>query len=146
MQPYTKLEITPEAIVEKARSMREAGITLVMIHAHREKDGAHTVCYEYAVGAGIESYQCSLPAGKNTLPSISAIYDAAAAWPEKEIEELLELRFEGLDMPGRLFLPEDMFEEQGQILVTPLKDLRAIREAKGREAEPEAAEDAQAEA
>ena len=59
------------------------------------------------------------------VPSISEIYDTAASWPERELNELMGIEFEGLDVSQRLFLPEDMLETQGkgQILVMPLKEL-----------------------
>ena len=125
MQPYKKTEITMEEIVPLAKRMREEKVMLAMIHGYVDKEGAYVLSYDYAVDAGIESYQ--LRTTQKELPSISAVYDAAAAWPEKELEELMGLRFEGLAMQGRLFLPEDMLEEQGQIIVTPLEELRQKR-------------------
>ena len=52
-------------------------------------------------------------------------YDTAATWPERELNELFGINFEGLDTSKRLFLPEDMLETQGrgQIMVTPLSEL-----------------------
>ena len=71
----------------------------------------------------IESYHV---VGETVLPSIGGIYDVAAEWPEREINELFGVTFEGLDVSQRLFLPEDMLETQGkgQIMVTPLSELR----------------------
>ena len=59
------------------------------------------------------------------VPSVGEIYDTAATWPERELNELFGITFEGLDVSQRLFLPEDMLETQGkgQIMVTPLKEL-----------------------
>ena len=70
----------------------------------------------------IERYQV---VGETKLPSISELYDTAASWPERELNELFGIEFEGLDMSKRLFLPEDMLETQGkgQIMVTPLSEL-----------------------
>ena len=63
--------------------------------------------------------------GETTVPSIGEIYDVAATWPERELNELFNIQFEGLDTSKRLFLPEDMLETQGrgQIMVTPLSEL-----------------------
>ena len=63
--------------------------------------------------------------GETTVPSIGEIYCEAATWPEREVNELFGITFEGLDVSKRLFLPEDMLETQGkgQIMVTPLKEL-----------------------
>ena len=129
MQTYEKIMITKEEIVPLAEKMRAQGRVLAMIHAHFEDDGKPAVCYEYEVPGGIESYTVE---GESVLPSISAIYDLGAAWPEREINELMGLTFEGLDTSERLFLPETMLEGQGQILVTPMDKL--IKEAHGEEA------------
>ena len=58
--------------------------------------------------------------------SVGEIYDTAATWPERELNELFAIEFEGLDVSQRLFLPEDMLETQGkgQIMVMPLSELR----------------------
>ena len=80
------------------------------------------ISYDYAVDPAIESYHV---VGETTLPSIGDIYDTAATWPERELNELFAVEFEGLDTSKRLFLPEDMLETQGkgQIMVMPLKEL-----------------------
>lgn len=94
-----------------------------MIHGFLDKDGVAEISYEYMVEPNIESYRVR---GETTLPSISSIYDVAAEWPERELNELFGWTFEGLDVSKRLFLPEDLLEEQGkgQIMVTPLEELR----------------------
>ncbi len=111
-----------------ARRMRDAGVSLAMIHAYFEDDGRPNVSYEFELNGGIESYTVE---GESTLPSIADIYDLGAEWPEREINELMGLTFEGLDTSKRLFLPETMFEGQGQILVTPMDEL--IKKAHGKE-------------
>ena len=115
MQEYKKIIIGKDEIVPVAERMRKEGRYLVMIHAFYNKDGE-------AVDPAVESYHV---VGETRLPSISGIYDTAAAWPERELNELMGIEFEGLDVSKRLFLPEDMLETQGkgQILVMPLKEL-----------------------
>ena len=130
MQEYRKISITKDQIRPTARRMRDAGITLAMIHAFFESDGKFNISYEYEVGSGIESYSVT---GEGTLPSIADIYDLGAEWPEREINELMGLEFEGLDTSRRLFLPDTMTEGQGQILVTPMDQL--IKKAHGKEDE-----------
>lgn len=122
MQEYKRIDISGDEVVPTARRMREAGNYLVMIHAFINKEGLPDVSYDYAVDPAIESYHV---VGEWQLPSIGDIYETAATWPERELNELMGLEFEGLDMSERLFLPEDMLETQGrgQILVTPLKEL-----------------------
>ena len=58
------------------------------------------------------------------LPSIESVYDLAAQWAEREISELIDVTFEGLDTSKRLFMPDNLLEGNGQILVTPLAELR----------------------
>ena len=124
MQEYRRIEITRDQIVPIAERMRKSGRYLVMIHAFIDKDGQMDISYDYAVDPAIESYHV---AGETKVPSIAPIYDTAAEWPERELNELFGIEFEGLDVSKRLFLPEDMLEMQGkgQIMVTPLKELVA---------------------
>ena len=128
MQEYRKIAISKERIRPLAQEMRAAGRTLSMIHAFFEEDGRYNVSYEYEVGSGIESYYV---VDSGTLPSISDIYDLGAEWPERELNELMGLEFEGLDTSKRLFLPDSMVDGQGQILVTPMDQL--IRKTHGKE-------------
>lgn len=121
MQENKKIEITKEEILPVARRMREAGQKLVMVHGYVDKEGVNVVTYDYDMGPCVESYEIK---GETVLPSISEIYDQAAAWPERELNELLGITFENLDMSKRLFMPESLLEGQGHILVTPLSELR----------------------
>ena len=124
MQEYKRIEISKDQVVPIAEKMRKAGVYLAMIHAFINKEGLPDISWDYAVDPAIESYHV---VGEMSIPSISEIYDQAAAWPERELNELFSVEFEGLDMSKRLFLPEDMLETQGkgQIMVTPLEELRA---------------------
>lgn len=123
MQEYKRTDIGKDQIVPVAERMRKAGNYLVMIHAFLDKDGQIDISYDYAVDPAIESYHV---VGEMKVPSIGDIYDTAATWPEREINEIFGVEFEGLDVSKRLFLPEDMLETQGkgQIMVLPLSELR----------------------
>lgn len=127
MQEYRKISITKEEIVPLAKKMRGDNIHLAMIHAFYEKDGEPVVSYEYDIAGVINSYTVK---GEKTLPSIVDIYDLGAEWPEREIMELMDITFEGLDNSKRLFMPESMFSEEGHILVTPISELIKEREEK----------------
>ncbi len=122
MQEYRRTDIRKEDIIPLAERMRKDGRFLVMIHAFFNKDGEPDVSYDFEAPGAFDTYHV---VGERVLPSISAIYDVAAEWPERELNELMGLEFEGLDTSKRLFLPEDLLEEQGrgQILVTPLDEL-----------------------
>ena len=132
LQEYKRIDIQKDQIVPVAERMRREGRYLVMIHAFINKDGQMDVSYEYAVDPEIESYHV---VGETTLPSIAMIYDVAAEWPERELNELFGIEFEGLDTSKRLFLPEDMLETQGkgQIMVTPLSELRRLNREEAEE-------------
>jgi len=123
MQEYKRSEITKDQVIPIAEKMRKAGVGLVMIHGFLNEEGQMDISWDYAVEPVIESYHV---VGEMTLPSIGEIYDCAAAWPERELNELYGVTFEGLDTSKRLFLPEEMLETQGrgQIMVTPLSELR----------------------
>ena len=122
MQEYKRIDIGKDQIVPVAERMRKAGGYLVMIHAFIDKEGRMDISWDYAVDPAIESYHV---VGEMKVPSVGEIYDTAATWPERELNELFGIEFEGLDVSQRLFLPEDMLETQGkgQIMVTPLKEL-----------------------
>ncbi len=122
MQEYRRIDIGKDEIVPIAERMGKEGKYLVMIHAFINTDGQMDVSYEYAVEPAIESYHV---VGETKLPDIAPIYDLAAEWPERELNELFGIEFEGLDVSKRLFLPEDMLdpEGKGQIMVTPLREL-----------------------
>ncbi len=122
MQEYKRIDIDKDQIVPLAERMRRQGRQLVMIHGFIDKNGQMDISYDYAVEPVIESYHV---VGQTVLPSIGEIYDTAATWPERELNELFAVEFEGLDTSKRLFLPEDMLETQGrgQIMVMPLKEL-----------------------
>ena len=120
MQEYKIIKITKDELVPTAKRMREAKVPLAMIHAFVDKNDVAHISYEFEVGTGIESYQVI---GEKSVPSIESIYDLGAQWPEREIMELMDITFEGLDTSKRLFMPDTMAEGQGQILVTPMSEL-----------------------
>ena len=121
MQTNEVISITKDQVVPTAEKMRAEGRLLVMVHGYLENDGTPVVTYDYDDGANVLSYEVR---GESTLPTISHIYDSAAAWPEREINELMPITFEGLDCSKRLFLPDNMVEGKGQITITSIKELR----------------------
>ena len=122
MQEYKKTVIEKDQIVPIAEKMKKDGIFLLMIHGYVDKEGQIVVTYDYQADPVVDSYHVI---GEWKLPSIGGIYETAATWPEREINELYGVEFEGLDMSQRLFLPEDLLETQGkgQIMVMPLSEL-----------------------
>lgn len=131
MQAYKKHVIAKKDIIPIAKKMREMGIPLAMIHAFIGTDGVPNVSYEYQKDPDIISVTVI---GEHTLPTISDIYDLAAEWPEREIMELMPITFEGLSTEKRLFMPDNMLDGQGQILVTPIDKLKKMNGMEGEEA------------
>ena len=131
MQAYKKHVIAKKDIIPVAKRMREMGIPLAMIHAFITEDGVPIVSYEYQKDPDIVSVTVI---GESTLPTISDIYDLAAEWPEREIMELMPITFEGLSTEKRLFMPDNMLDGQGQILVTPMEKLKEMNNTEGGEA------------
>lgn len=121
MQTNEKFNITREEVLPLAEKMKGEGVFLTMIHGHIEADGTPVVTYDYGSGPVISSYEVR---GESNLPSIEPVYDVAAQWAEREISELMPITFEGLDTSKRLFMPDNLLEGNGQILVTPLNELR----------------------
>lgn len=121
MQLYKKISIQKEDILPIAERMKAEQRPLVMIHGYVDKEGQNVVSYDYSLGNCLESYFVT---GERELPSIGGIYDQAAIWPERELMELMGLAFSGLDNTERLFLADNMLDGQGQIIVTPLAELR----------------------
>lgn len=130
MQPYEKKLITKDEVIPVAEKMRADGVPLAMIHAFIDDEGKANVSYEYQVDPAIHSYTVE---GESVLPSISKIYDLAAEWPEREIMELMPITFEGVDTSKRLFMPDNMLDGQGQILVTPMDKLKKMTGTGGTE-------------
>ena len=121
MQTNKKTMITKDQIVPVAEKMRAEGVQLIMIHGYLDNDGTPVISYEYSMGPMVDSYEVR---GESVLPSIEPVYDLAAQWAEREITELIGVTFEGLDTSKRLFMPDNLLEGNGQILVMPLSELR----------------------
>ena len=121
MQTNQKTMITKDQILPIAQKMKQDNVQLIMIHGYMGEDGFPVISYEYSLGPVVDSYEVR---GERVLPSIEPVYDLAAQWAERELSELIDVEFEGLDTSKRLFMPDNLLEGNGQILVTPLSELR----------------------
>ncbi len=119
-QEYRIIPIEIGEIRHIARKMRRKGVILAMIHGYLDQNGEPVISYEYQIEPYVESYTIH---GYMEVPTISDIYDKAAEWPERELNELFGFKFKGLDTSKRLFLPDNMLSGQGQIIVTPMDEL-----------------------
>ena len=124
MQTKKNTMIAKDQVVPVAEKMRAQGVQLIMIHGYIDNDGTPVISYEYSMGPMVDSYEVR---GEHVLPSIEPVYDLAAQWAEREITELIGVTFEGLDTSKRLFMPDNLLEGNGQILVMPLSELRKAK-------------------
>lgn len=113
-------EINSEEVIGIAKEKKNSNCPLVVIIGYVDKDSKPVISYSYDVNGAIETYKCQ---NVTTIPSITGIYGTAAEWFEEEISEFMGTKFKGLENKGRLFLPEE-FDGSGQIIVTPLSELR----------------------
>ncbi len=121
MQDNKKTYITKDDVLPIAEKMKAQGVQLIMIHGYIDEKDGPVISYEYSLGPTVDSYEVR---GEKTLPSIEPVYDLAAQWAERELSELIGEEFTGLDTSKRLFMPDNLLEGDGQILVTPLSELR----------------------
>jgi len=112
--------ISKEEIMPLAEKMSSEKRRLVIMNGYVDTEGKNSIVYNYDVEGKVETFICR---GYDSFPSITSIYKGSAQWCEEEICEMMQIEFEGLNKSGRLFLPDD-FDGTGQILVTPLAELK----------------------
>ena len=114
MNKITIEEINKEEIISKVKDVREKQGRLVAINGYVDKDKNNFRKHYHIKGETI-------------LPTVTNIYKGAQ-WFEEEIQEMMPLKFEGLIFSGRLFLPEEFKEGEGQILIMPLNELKKLKD------------------
>lgn len=113
-------EIKKEDLMPLAEKFFKEKRRLVIMNGYVDKDKCNVIAYNFDIDGNIVTYLCK---GYDSLPSLTPIYKGSAQWCEEEICEMMSIEFTGLDKSGRLFLPDD-FDGSGQILVTPLSELK----------------------
>lgn len=124
MNKITIEEITKEEIISKVKEVREKLGRLVAINGYVDKDKNNIVVYTLEYDNFRKHYYIQ---GETILPTVTNIYKGAQ-WFEEEIQEVMPLKFEGLIFSGRLFLPEEFKEGEGQILIMPLNELKKLKD------------------
>ena len=117
-------EIQKTEIISKVQEARDNGGRLVAINGYVDKDKNNVVVYTLEYDDVRKHYHVK---GENELPTITNIYKGAQ-WFEEEIQEVMPLKFDGLVFSGRLFLPEEFKEGEGQILIMPLDELKKLKD------------------
>ena len=120
------VEIQKKEILSKVQEVRDKGGRLVAINGYVDKDKNNIVVYTLEYDNFRKHYHIK---GETILPTVTNIYKGAQ-WFEEEIQEMMPLKFEGLIFSGRLFLPEEFKEGEGQILIMPLNELKKINGVK----------------
>lgn len=117
-------EIQKNDIVSKVQEVRDKGGRLVAINGYVDAEKNNIVVYTLEYDDVRRHYHVK---GENLLPTVTNVYKGAQ-WFEEEIQEMMPLKFEGLIFTGRLFLPEEFKEGEGQILIMPLNELKKLKD------------------
>lgn len=112
-----------ENIKEKIQEVWDKGGRLVAINGYVDTEGNNVVVYTVEYDNTRERITVY---GEEEIPTITSIYKGAQ-WFEEEIQEMMPIKFEGLQASGRLFLPEEFEIGDGQILIMPLEELRKLK-------------------
>ena len=124
MNKITIEEINKEEIISKVKDVREKQGRLVAINGYVDNEKNNVVVYTLEYDDFRKHYKVK---GESILPTVTNIYKGAQ-WFEEEIQEMMPLKFEGLIFSGRLFLPEEFKEGEGQILIMPLNELKKLKD------------------
>ena len=112
MGSITVEEIQKKDIVSKVQDVRDKGGRLVAINGYVDAEKNNIVVYTLEYDDVRRHYHVK---GENLLPTVTNVYKGAQ-WFEEEIQEMMPVEFEGLVFSGRLFLPEEFKDGEGQIL------------------------------
>jgi NADH-quinone oxidoreductase subunit C len=101
-----EIEALPQQVTDIARIARESDLYLETVTAVHFSDGMQVV-YFFNCFSDPARVQVRVQLDtQESLPSISAVYDAAL-WHEREVFDLFGIRFENHPDLRRLLLPED---------------------------------------
>lgn len=114
------IEISKDNLFKTCQEMINEKNRLIIINGYVDKEKKPIVSYSFLKRNELISYYIR---GENEIPSVTPIYKDLATWCEEEIEEVMPVKFNGLNRGGRLFLPEE-FEGKGEILILPLEELK----------------------
>ncbi|KAJ53360.1 Ni,Fe-hydrogenase III component G [Clostridium tetanomorphum] len=112
--------VSKDEIIKMAENMLNEKRRLVIMNGYVDKEGNNVIAYNFDIDGNLKTFICK---GEKVLPTITHIYKGSAQWCEEDICEVMDIEFDGLNKGDRLFLPDD-FDGSGQILVTPMEELR----------------------
>lgn len=114
------IEISKDNLFKTCQEMINEKNRLIIINGYVDKEKKPVVSYSFLKRNELITYYIR---GESEIPSVTPIYKDLATWCEEEIEEVMPVKFNGLNRGGRLFLPEE-FEGKGEILILPLEELK----------------------
>ena len=129
MHDFNGVEIRKDQLIDVTKQMMDNKRRLLMINGYLDEEKQIVIAYNYDTDGDVVTY---LLKGEDDIPSITPIYGGSARWAEEEIEEMLPVKFQGLERSGRLFLPDELKDGEGQILVVSLDEIKKYKE-KGEE-------------
>lgn len=124
MSNSIKEEISKEILISKVQKVRDKGGRLVAINGYINKDKNNVVVYTVEYDNVRNHYHII---GENIIPTLTTIYKGAQ-WFEEEIQEVMPVKFDGLESSERLFLPEEFKDGEGQILIMSLDELKKLKD------------------
>lgn len=125
MHDFMSLEIKKDELINKVQNLLKEKRRLIMINGYINDKKENVIAYNFDMNGDVLTL---LVKGEVEIPSITPIYSESARWAEEEIEEMMNVKFEGLNRSGRLFLPEEFKDGEGQILVMPLSELKKYKD------------------
>ena len=125
MHEFNGIEIKKDELLDISKKMLREKRRLLMINGYINQEKENVIAYNFDIDGNVTTY---LLKGEKSIPTITTIYLESARWAEEEIEEMMDVKFEGLGRSGRLFLPEEFSDGEGQILVMPLEELKKYKE------------------
>ncbi|MGD0140203.1 MAG: NADH-quinone oxidoreductase subunit C [Tepidisphaeraceae bacterium] len=95
--------VTPDALLEKVRALRDQGYRLVQIGAARLPESME-LTYSFDLENRLANLRLNLPLDQPRLPSISSIYKCVLLY-ENEIHDLFGIQVDGMavDFHGNLY-------------------------------------------
>ena len=117
-------EISKENLLTIVKNIRDKGGRLVAINGYVNKEKTNIVVYTLEYDDVREQYRI---VGEDTIPTLTNIYKGAQ-WFEEEIQEMMPVKFDGLEFSGRLFLPDEFKNGEGQILIMTLEELKKLKD------------------
>lgn len=125
MHEFIGVDIDKSQLIDLANKMLTEKRRLLMINGYINEEKQNVVAYNFDIDGGVTTYFIK---GESEIPSITPVFGASARWPEEEIEEMMPVKFTNLNRTGRLFLPEEFKDGEGQILVIPISELKKYKE------------------